>query len=107
MFWRRREARWRKFGLVSGLRAVGAGLLSVLGAGRDIKGSIGVAHGGENIRGPQVSAKDEPKDLHLSRAITRLGRCAPFFVACQKIGNSNARDAEFVCAQYVPGKSRA
>ena len=62
----------RKFGLVSGLRAVGASLLRVRGADRDVKGSVGVAQGrGEDIRGPQVSARDEPRDLHLSRTITR------------------------------------
>ena len=33
----------RKFGLVPGLRAVGASLLSVRGADRDVKGSVGVA----------------------------------------------------------------
>ena len=66
----------REFGLVSGLRAVGAGLLSVWGADRDVKGCVGVAQGrGEGIRRPQVSARDERKDLHLGRAIARLGRC--------------------------------
>ena len=35
-----------EFGLVSGLRAVRAGLLGVRGAHRDVKGSIGVAQGG-------------------------------------------------------------
>ena len=40
----------REFGLVSGLRAVGAGLLSVRGAERDDKGGVGDAQGrGENI----------------------------------------------------------
>ena len=33
------------FGLVSGLRAVGTSLLSVRGADRDVKGSVGVAQG--------------------------------------------------------------
>ena len=66
----------RTFGLVSGLRAVEASLLSVRGADRDVKGCVGVAQGrGEDIRRPQVSARDEPTDLHLSRAVTRLSCC--------------------------------
>ena len=32
----------REFSLVSGLRAVGAGLLSVRGTDRDVKGGVGV-----------------------------------------------------------------
>ena len=74
MFWRRREATVREFGLVSGLRAVGASLLSVRGA--DVKGSVGVAKGrGEDIRRARVTARDEPRDLHLSRAVTSLSCC--------------------------------
>ena len=63
-----------EFGLVSGLRAVGTSLLSVRGADRDVKGGVGVTQGrGENIRRSQVSARDEPKNLRLSRAVRRLG----------------------------------
>ena len=65
-----------EFGLVSGLRAIGTSLLSVRGADRDVKGGVGVAQcRGENIRRSQVSARDEPRDLHLSRAVTRLVCC--------------------------------
>ena len=36
---------------------------------------VGVAQGGgEDIRRPQVSARDEPRDLHLGGAVARLGR---------------------------------
>ena len=49
-----------EFGLVSGLGAIGAGLLSVRGTDRDVKGAVGLAQGGgKNIRRPQVSARDE------------------------------------------------
>ena len=70
---------WAKvgeFGLVSSLRAFGTSLLSLRGADRDVKGSAEVAQGrGENIRRTQVSARDEPRDLHLSRAVTRRSCC--------------------------------
>ena len=57
-----------EFGLVSCLRAIRAN--------RDVKGGVGVNQSrGENVRRSQVSAKDEPGDLHLSRAVTRLGSC--------------------------------
>ena len=47
------EATVREFALVFSLRAVGAGLLGVRGAGRDVKGCVGVAqNGGKNIRRP-------------------------------------------------------
>ena len=53
-----------------------ASLLSVRGADRDVKGCVGVAQGrGEHIRRPQVSARDKPRDLYLSRTITRLSCC--------------------------------
>ena len=61
-----------EFGLVSGLRAVGASLLCL----RGVEGGAGVALcRGENIRRSQVSARDEPRDLHLSRAVTGLSSC--------------------------------
>ena len=48
----------RTFGLVS----AGAGLLSVRGADRGVKGCVGVAQDrGEDIRRSQVSARDEPQ----------------------------------------------
>ena len=66
----------REFGLESCLRAVGAGLLGVRATDRDVKGGVGVAQGGrEDIRRQQVSARDEPRDLHLSRAVAGLNRC--------------------------------
>ena len=47
-----------EFDLMSGLRAVRAGLPSVRGANRDVKGSVGVAQGGgEDIRGSQVKCQ--------------------------------------------------
>ena len=62
-----------EFGLVSGLRAVSASLLCMRGADRDAESGVGVAQcRGENIRRSQVSTRDEPKDLHLSRAFTGL-----------------------------------
>ena len=62
-----------EFGLVSGLRS---SLMSVRGADRDVKRCVGVAQSrGENVRRSQVSARYEPGDLHLSRAVTRLGSC--------------------------------
>ena len=65
-----------EFGLVSGLRTVGAGLLSVRGTDRDVKGGVGVAQGrGEDVRRPQFRARDEPRDLHLGRAVKRLSCC--------------------------------
>ena len=64
------------FGVVSGLRAVGASLLGVRGTDRDVKGGVGGAQcRGEDIRGPQVSARDEPRDLRLGRAVAGLSRC--------------------------------
>ena len=64
-----------EFGLVSGLRAVSTSLLSVRGADRDVKGGVGVAQGrGESVRRSQVSARNEPRDLHLSRALRGGGR---------------------------------
>ena len=45
-------------------------------ADRDVEGCGGVSQGrGENIRRPQVSAGDEPRDLHPIRAVTRLSCC--------------------------------
>ena len=62
----------RTFGLVSGLRAI----LGMRGADRDVNGCAGVAQGrGEDIRRPQVGARDEPRDLHLSRAVKGLSCC--------------------------------
>ena len=58
-----------EFGLVSGLRAVGTSLLGVRGADRDVQGGAGVT------QGRQVSARDEHRDLHLSRAVGRLSCC--------------------------------
>ena len=59
----------REFGLVSGLRAVRAGLLGVRRADGNVKGSARVLLGrGENVRRAQVRAKDEPQNL-LSRAV--------------------------------------
>ena len=51
-------------------------LPSVRRADRDVEAGVRVAQGrGENIRQPQVSARDEPRELHLSRAVTRLSCC--------------------------------
>ena len=62
----------RDFGLVPGLRAVRA----VRGTDRDVNKSAGVAQDrGEDIRGPQVCARHEPRDLLFSRAVARLSRC--------------------------------
>ena len=57
-----------EFGLVSGLQR-GGSRSRCQGHCRSCQG------GGENISRPQVSAKDEPRDLHLDRAVTRLGCC--------------------------------
>ena len=55
-----------KFGFVPGLRGVRASLLSVRRANRDVEGSVGVAEGGgEDTRGSQVGAKDEPRNPSL------------------------------------------
>ena len=70
------RAKVGEFALVSGLRAVGTSLLSTRATDRDVKGGVGVAQGGgEDVRRPQVGARDEPRDLHLGRAVARLGRC--------------------------------
>ena len=67
----------REFGLVSGLRAVGASLLRVRGTDRDVKGGVRFAQGtGEDIRGPQVGVRNEPSHLHLCRAVAGLSGCA-------------------------------
>ena len=66
----------REFGLVSGLRAVRAGLLGVRGTDRDVRGNAAVAQGGgEDVRRPQVSSRDGPRDLRLGRAVARQNRC--------------------------------
>ena len=58
------QAKVRTFGLVSGLRAVGASLLSVRGAHRDVKGCVGVAQGrGEDIRRPPSQPCSHKTDL--------------------------------------------
>ena len=63
-----------EFGLVSGLCAVGTSLLCVRGADRDVEGGAGVAQSTGDRRS-HVSARDEPRDLHLSRAVTGLSSC--------------------------------
>ena len=57
------------------------------GADRDVEGGVGGAQcRGENIRRSQVSARDEPKDLPLSRAVTRLSSCA-----CPRVASLTAQ----------------
>ena len=65
-----------KFGLDPGLSAVCASLRCVRGADGDIQGSVGVAQGrGEDVCGPQVRARDETGNLHLSSVIALLCCC--------------------------------
>ena len=50
-----------EFGLVPGLRAIRASLLSVRGANGDAEGGVGVTKGGSDVRGSQIGARDEPR----------------------------------------------
>ena len=100
----------REFGLVSGLRAVGAGQLGVRGADRDVQGGVGVAQGeGEGIRKPEVSG-DEPRDLHLSRAVTSLSRCvyqrSDRVVPARGLAHRAAGRVGRACVQSLAGSAR-
>ena len=53
-----------KFGLVSGLRAAGPGLLSVRRGGRSVEGGVrAAAGGGEDVVGSEVGARNEAGNL--------------------------------------------
>ena len=75
-----------KFGLEPGLRALWASLLGVRRADRDVQGGVRVAKGGgEDVGGPEISAKDEAWNLGLSGVITRQGssvnKCGDYVVS--------------------------
>ena len=61
------------FGLKPGLRAVRASLLGVRRANRDVQGGVRVANGGEDVGGPEISAKDDARNLGLGGVITGMG----------------------------------
>ena len=78
----------REFGFVSGLRAVGAGVLGVRRADGDVKGSVGVAHGrGENVRRPQVCASShETRPVRAPAWRPRCGRAWPHPPCSRSLG---------------------
>ena len=61
------------------------------GADRDVEGSVGVAQGtGEDVSGPQISARGEPRDLHLSRAVAGLSSCGDCVVSTRGLAHCAA-----------------
>ena len=72
-----------KFGLEPGLSAVGACLLSVRRADRDVQGGVRVAKGGgEDVSRPEISAMDEAQKLGLGGVVAGLGAAGGVAGAC-------------------------
>ena len=64
-----------KCGLKPGLRAVRPSLMGVRRVDRDVEGSLRIDEGrGEYVRGPEVSARDEARNLSLGSAVAGQSR---------------------------------